>query len=192
MGYDPADTDPYIIVRRQMEADTAAAREAAVPGGTASFQVVRKLRGQVEELRNILIRMPFTDGRQVDEAGWTATTPAWVTVAEATIPRPGDKTRAVVSASASVTALAPTTEWGAAAFDVRLVVNGVSSAEMPGTVEAPGVQYQRCSAYPSFVREIAGLGGSVTVLLQVRGFTYDAFPAQNRASLSVTSGFSTV
>lgn len=193
MGYDPADSDPYEIIRRQMQADADAAREAVTASGTQPFQTVRKVVQLLRDLLDLVSRLPQVEGRQVDVStwpttGWPIPGPEWMTVASTTIPRPPDKSRVVVQASSSATGI--TTHGGALAFSSRIVINDVASIPMTGTSEG-SIAITRASTALSFVREISGLGGDVTVELQLNviasGYTDD-----QRASLSVYAGFSVV
>lgn len=178
--------DPIKAARRADESQARAVREAARAGGTQSFQAVRKLQASIDEVRELLIRMPWNDGAQIDVTSWSIGGD-WTTVAEATIPRPEDKTRVVVSASSSVTAIASGDQL---AFSARIVVNGVASASVQGVTEGSGA-ITRSSAFPSFVREIAGLATDVTVQLQLN-VTASLYEFDQRASLSVSAGFSVI
>lgn len=187
--------DPIAAARRASEKAAREDREALRAGGTQPFQAVRKISRQIDELRELVLRLPENDGRQVDVEGFTIPqSETWRTLATATIPRPSGKTAVVVSVTASVAALTLATEWGAAAYETRIVINGTASKTQVAVMEGPGVQYQRGSAYPSFVRRLTGLAGSVTVQLQARtlGVAYDAFTDGNEATLSVTAGFSAI
>lgn len=185
--------DPIAAMRRVQEAAARQAREGTRVGGTEPYQAKRKIQQQIDELRELVLRIPDNVGRQEDADGFTIVDyGSWKTLASVSIPRPSGKTRAVVSVTSMVTALTMASEVGRTAFDTRIVVNGTGSAVQPGQMEPQGAQYQRCTGYPSFVREIPGLTSSVTVQLQARGLLYDALPEQNAASLSVTAGFSTI
>ncbi|ABR10482.1 hypothetical protein MPMin1_gp52 [Microbacterium phage Min1] len=185
--------DPIAVARRRQEEAERVNREALAANGSQPAQGLRKLMAMVQQILDLVLRMPWNDGRQVDTDGWSLTDPGtWKTVASTTIPRPADKTRVVVSVNADVTALTTISEFGRSAFDTRIVINGVESGVKVGAMEPPGVQYQRCTAYPAFVREIAGLAGEVTVELQARGTPYSAITSSNKASLSVVAGFSRI
>jgi hypothetical protein len=178
--------DPIASYRRATEEAARAVRESARAGGTQSFQAVRKLEAQIDEVRDLLIRMPWSEGRQVDVSSWSISG-AWTTIAQAVIPRPADKTRVVVSASGSATAIG---SGDLLAFSSRIVVNGVASIAMQGLPEGSGA-ITRCSVFPSFVREISGLTTAVTVALQLN-LAANPFEFDKRASLSVSAGFSVV
>lgn len=183
--------DPIAAARRAQEQAARQAREGTRVGGTEPFQAVRKIQQQIDDLRELVLRMPTYFGRQVDVSDFSMTSGMgnWQTIASTSISRPSQMTRAVVQASASVSAVAGA---GATAFETRLVINGTASAAMLSVVEPGGNQFTRGSAFPSFVRDISGLSGSVSVQLQAWGYTWNAFPDQNRASLSVMAGFSTI
>lgn len=180
--------NPLDVMRREQAQLTRETQSAFDAGGTQPFQAVRKLQAQIAELRDVIIRMPWNDGDQVDVTSWgTASPPVqWVTVASMTIPRPEDKTRAVVSARGFITAIA---SGSALAFRSRLVINGEPSVFFDGSVEGSAIT--RSVSYPSFVREIAGLVAPVSVQLQTNDVS-GMYEFDQRASLSVTVAFSTV
>lgn len=183
--------DPLQVMKRSISDSDRARRDAARAGGTQPFQTTRKMQQQIDDLRELVLRLPTNEGRQVSESGFSlnGSTQPWRTIASVSIPRPAQMTRVVVQASAAVSAIAPGFPVG---FDTRLIINGTESSVMVAVVESGSNQYARGSAYPTFVREISGLAGSVNVQLQGRGFTWDAFPEQNTANLSVMAGFTTV
>lgn len=178
--------DPLAVMRRQeiqAERETRASLDA---GGTQSFQAVRKLQAQLEEVRELVIRLPQTEGRQVEVSNWTPPG-TWTTIAQTVIPRPADKTRVVISATGFVTAIAPSEQLG---FRTRIVVNGVASLFFDGSAEGSSF-LTRSVSYPSFVREIAPLAAAnVTVQLQL--MVAAEYTNDRRATLSVLAGFSTI
>lgn len=178
--------DPIDMMRRQQAEMAREMRESQGASGTENYQTVRRLKAQVDAMQELIIRMPTYEGRQVDVDSWTPPTSGWKTIASATIPRPADKTRVVVSANGFITALASSQVLG---FRARIMVNGVASEFMDGTVEG-STFLTRSSAFPSFVREIAPLTTSVTVQLQISAA--GTYTSDQRASLSVLAGFSTI
>lgn len=191
MGYDPADTDPYDAVRRQMEADAAEAREAAAPGGTQSFQVVRKLQQQIEDLIELVVRLPQVESAQDVQSGFGLVA-GWKTVASVSLPRPVDKNRGVIQASAQGTVL-DMTSGGLTTSECRIVIGGVASAVIPAAKDAGASVVQNVLAVSS-TREITPLPPIILVEFQIQPLNPAAYSAQssNIANLSVYAGYSVV
>lgn len=178
--------DPMDVMRREQAKLARDLRDANAADGTQNYQAVRKLEAAVSEIRELVIRMPTNDGRQIETDDWRGGS-GWRTVLSTSIPRPSDKSRVVVSATGFLTAIAG---GDLLAFTSRIVVNGVPSIEFIGTVEGSAF-ITRSTSYPSFVREISPLtASSVSVQLQVGAPA--AYDADTRASLSVMAGFSTI
>lgn len=180
-----ATNDPFDVMRQETAKQARELRSSQAASGTQQFQAVRTLREQVDALEQLVIRMPQYEGRQVNASGWGSTPSSWNTIASASIPRPADKTRVVVSANGFVTAISPSSVT--VGFRARLLINGAASQFFDAATVGSAIT--RGSTYPSFVREISGLAGTVTVRLQVDSTSY---PHDQRASLSVLAGFSTI
>lgn len=178
--------NPIEVMRRETAQLNREAQVALEAGGTQPFQAVRKLRAQIDELRELVVRLPQNEGRQVDVEDFTPSSD-WATIAQTVIPRPADKTRVVVSATGYVTAVAPGDYLG---FRSRIVINGAASTLFEGSVEGSSF-LTRSVTYPSFMREIAPLTASnVTVQLQIS--VASQYTNARKASLSVLAGFSTI
>lgn len=201
-GYDGPTTDPWAAIKQRQAREHEAAQEANRPGRTQTFQSVRKLWNAILELRvlvdamtELFNRMPQNDGAQIDTTGWSIDTPpvggAWTTVATATINRPATTNRAAVMAVGAIAASADSGEFGNFAAQARILINGVPSVETEGTVEVL-VNTVRTSVNLGFFHELVALTGpTVTIELQARG-RYSDYPVTNRASLSVSVGFTRV
>ena len=191
MGYDPADTDPYDALRRQMQADTAAARAALGTSGTQPFQTVRKVLGLLEDLLALVARLPQVESRQDVKTGFGLEA-GWQTVAAVTLPRPTDKNRVVVQASAQGTVL-DTTSGGLTTTQCRILIGGVASAVIPAAKDAGASAVQNVLVVSS-TREITPLPGAVAVEFQINPLNPAAYPAHvsNIANLSVYAGYSVV
>jgi hypothetical protein len=194
MGYDPADSDPYATVRRQMEQDAALAREAASPGGTAAFQVVRKLQAQIRAVIELLTRLPQVEAAKAVEQGFGLRSdgPEWQTVAQVTLPTPADKSRVVVQANAQGTLL-DMTSGGLTTSSCRLLVNGIPSAVIPAAKDA-GVSVVQNVLTVSTVNELTPLPPTLRVEFQMAALNKAAFPAHasNIANLTAYAGYSVV
>ena len=190
--------DPLDVMRRNQTTAKKATDTALDASGTQPEQVVRKLRAQVaalevvvEQMVELFNRMPQNDGRQVDETGWTTIEPpTWTTVASATIPRPGQTNRAAVMAVGLVAGMRDALPAYLASISARILINGVQSTVTPGTGSISTGTYFG-SVNIGFFHELSGLGSDVVVELQVLG-AFNMIPAQNRASLSVSVGFTKV
>ena len=179
--------DPLAVMRRQEMQASREARAALDAGGTEPFQAVRKLEAQITELRELVLRLPQNEGRNVTVDSWSVSG-AWTTITSISIPRPEVMTRVVVSATSSVRAMG---SGDLLAFGARLVVNGEASAEFKGAIQDSGV-FTTSVSYPSFVREIASMTASnVTVQLQVN-IAANPYEFDKLATLSVLAGFSTI
>lgn len=191
MGYDPADSDPYEAVRRQMAEDAAAAREAQSPGGTQPFQAVRKLQQQIDDLIELVTRLPQVDSASAEETGFGLAA-GWVTVAEVTLTRPADKNRVVIQASGQGAVL-DTTSGGLTSSECRLLINGVPSAVIPAAKDA-GASVVNNVLVVSSTLEVTPLPPTVVVQFQIRALNPAAFPASpgNIANLNVYAGYSVV
>lgn len=188
------------VLRRRADEERRARDEALSAGGTQPEQVVRKLRQTVEQqgilldqLVELFNRLPQNDGRQVDSSGWIVNSPPaagdFTTVAVSSIPRPPSMNRVSVMAVGNVAAIIDN-GGSSGALQGRIVINGVPSQTIEASSEFLGAQ-MRSVLNTGFFREITGLSGSVIVELQVRG-RMSEFPASNRASLSVSVGFTRV
>lgn len=198
-GYDGPTTDPWDAIKQRQQREHEASQEANRPGRTQTFQSVRKLWNAILELRVLVDnmtalfnRMPQNDGRQVDTSGWSVNTPpaagSWTTIASATIPRPANMNR--VSVMAVGTAAAIINDGGASgAMQARIVIAGTASAVTEGSLEYLASQV-RSAVNMGYFREFAP-GTNVVVQFQVRG-RMSEFPGSNRASLSVSAGFTRV
>lgn len=178
--------DPLDVMRRA-EADAARqTRQALAPGGTQNYQAVRNLKAALDEIRELVIRMPTNDGRQVDSTDWRARGAGWTTILSTSIPRPQDKSRVVVSANGFASGVA----GDVLAFRSRILISGTSSPEFIGSAEGSAF-ITRSASYPSFVREIAPLTAA-SVMIQLQVTDAAAYDIDTRASLSVLAGFSTI
>lgn len=190
-GYGAPTNNAWDAIKARQQREVEAAEEANRAGGTQTFQSVRKLWNAILELRvivdnivDLFRRMPQNDGRQLESDSWTAQTGEFV-VLRTTIPRPANMNRVVVSANAFVSAMTPGSALGLRA---RLFINGVASVEFIGTVVGSAITTS--TTYPSLVREISGLSSSVTVELRLSAASM--YTNDQRATLSVTAGFSRV
>lgn len=194
MGYDPADTDPYQVVRRQMAADAQAAREAAAPGGTQPFQAVRKLQQQIADLQDLVVRLPQVESYSAVANGFGLdSVSGWRTVASLTVPALVDKNRVVIQASAQGAVL-DTTSGGLTSSECRLLINGVASSVIPAAKDA-GASVVQNVLIVTFTQEVTPIpSGGVSVEFQINPLNYLAFPPQssNIANLTVYAGYSVV
>lgn len=195
MGYDPADTDPYDALRRQMQADSDAARAALGAGGTQPFQTVRKVLGLLEDLLALVARLPQVESRQDVRSGFGISdvpSAGWKTVASVSLPRPSDKNRVVIQASAQGAVL-DTTSGGLTTAQCRVLVDGVASPVIPASKDA-GATFVNNVLVVSMVWEITPLPATVTVEFQMSPLNPSAFAARpsNIANLSVYAGYSVV
>lgn len=187
--------DPIRAYRREMEATTRAAREGNSAGGTQPFQAVDKLKQQIEDLRELVIRLPQVEARDAVATGFGLSdvgAGAWKTVASVSLPSPGDKNRVVVQASAQGAVLDQTT-GGLTSASCRLLVNGVASPVIPASKDAGANVVNNVFAV-SMTRELTPLPGTVTVQFQMSPLNPDAFDPypSNIANLSVYAGYSVV
>ena len=177
--------DALEVVKRGLAETGRAVRDSARAAGTQTYQAVRKIQAQVDQIRELVVRMPQNVGRQTEITSWTPGA-GWRTLITTTIPRPADKTRVVVSANGSARAIAFS---DVLPFQVRLIVNGVAGPAIDG-MQFGSDFVKTCSAQTAFVREISGLAGSVTVQLQISlGAEYTS---NQQATLSILAGFSTI
>lgn len=195
MGYDPADSDPYQAVRRQMAADAAAAREAQSPGGTQPFQAVRKLQQQIEDLIELVTRLPQVESASDVQSGFGLNdvgSGAWKTVAQVALTTPVDKNRVVVQATGQGAVL-DRTSGGLTSSNCRIVINGSVSAVIPASKDA-GASMVNNVLMVSSVLEITPLPPTVTVQFQMSPLNPSAFgpSSSNIANLSVYAGYSVV
>lgn len=193
-GYSESSTDPWAAIRARQAKEAQAAQEANRPGGTQTFQSVRKLwnaildiRSTVSALQELLLRMPQVEGNDVTSTAWPNGSAAWTSIATFTFARRENYNRVVVSANASVRGLSDVP--GALAFRARLVINGVASTEFQAQVS--GGAFVAGVSYPSLVREITPLTSSVVVELQV-DTVMNTFAYDRVATLSATAAFSRV
>lgn len=198
-GYDGPTTDPWDAIKQRQQREHEASQEANRPGRTQTFQSVRKLWNAILELRvlvdnmtTLFNRMPQNDGAQVDTSGWSINTPPaagdFTTVASATITRPANMNRVAIMAVA--TAAAVIDNGGVSgAMQGRILIAGVSSEIIEASSEY-GASQMRSALNTGLFREFAP-GSTIVVQLQLRG-RMSQFPASNRASLSVSAGFTRV
>lgn len=191
MGYDPADSDPHEVVRRQMQADSEAAREALGPGGTQPFQTVRKVLQLLQDLLELVSRLPQVQSAKKVEQGFGLTT-GWKTVAAVELTSPADKNRVVVQATAQGTVL-DMTSGGLTTTSCRLLINGVASAVIPAAKDA-GVSAVQNVLVVSDVVELTPLPPKVTIEFQISPLNPTAYPPQpaNIANLTVYAGYSVI
>lgn len=179
--------DPLAVMRRQEMQASREARAALDAGGTQPFQAVRKLEAQITELRELVLRLPQNEGRNVTVDSWAVAGP-WTTIATVAIPRPDVMTRVVVSVNSSARAMG---SGNLLAFTARLVINGEASPDFKGAIQDSGA-FTTSVSYPSFVREMSGMTASeVTVALQLNS-TASLYAYDKLATLSVLAGFSTI
>ena len=195
MGYDPAHTDPYEAVRRQMADDAAAAREAQSPGGTQPFQVVRKLQQQIDDLVELVTRLPHVVSTSDVQSGFGLSdvgSGEWKTVAQVVLDPPEDKNRVVVQATGQGAVL-DTLSGGLTTAECRIVINSVLSAVIPASKDA-GASAVNNVLTVSSVLEVTPLPGTVTVQFQMSPLNPAAFTSEpsNIANLSVYAGYSVV
>ncbi|WP_424936665.1 MULTISPECIES: hypothetical protein [Bacteria] len=176
-----------------MQADAALAREASAPGGTASYQVVRKLQAQIQALTDLVTRLPQVESaEEVNKGFGLSGNASWQTVASVSLTSPTDKSRVVVQATAQGTVL-DMTSGGLTTSHCRILINGTPSAEIPAAKDA-GTSVVQNILTVSSVRELAPLPPVVLVEFQMKPLNPAPFTAQpsNIANLSVYAGYSVV
>ena len=194
MGLKPTN-DPLQVIKRRISDAELEARRAQETGGTESFQAVRKLQQQIEDLRQqqealeqLVLAIPVTVADEATDSGWTPTE-SWVTVSTVVIPRPAGKTKCEVMAVAGVSgnwSADSVTSWPACA--ARVVINGVAGPTMPlaqGISAASETASGRVSGTATRAASITG-SGDVTVEVQVAIIAW-VVPGSHTPSFSDTN-----
>ncbi|MCD7100444.1 hypothetical protein [Pseudoclavibacter sp. 13-3] len=172
----------------QRKADTA-----LTAAGTQVAQAVRKLTALVQQVLDLIARMPQVQVRKDVKTNFGLSSSAWSTVVSVTLPKIDDLPAVAISASAQANVEGLTTTYEPN-LNGRILINGVPSTSMVAAYGDGGAGSQTLVLQVADVAEISPQVGPVTVALQMNTTVPGAFPASeiNRAVLTIYAGYSRV
>lgn len=169
------------------------AETALTSSGTQAAQAVRKLTALVQQVLDLIARMPQVQVRKDVRTGFGLSSWNWTTIASVTLPKLDDLNRLTVSASAQVNVVGDTVDYEPNA-NGRILINGVASTSMVAAYGDGGAGTQILVLQVADVAEISPQTGPVRVELQMNTTVPQAFPGGegNNAVLTVYAGYSRV